>query len=183
MQIKNKSAYGVFSNLSGFFAIIMFIVINSGFQNLFIIGPSQNLFVLNVQVDTWYKYISLLTAVFVISTADTIGKCILNPVCGLIYNPNIERIFGFFKPELVFITNAHILVGGYLTAFKTLIIISRLELAIFSITVSSITEMIIINIIINEKTFYPSVDNHEEYLAARTIDVNGNIRLSCGLKM
>lgn len=94
MKPKNKVYLTLFGNL---FLIIMIIILTFIFQSknstYFRFGPSNDLIVISVSIDTWTKYNLILLLIGFIKIVDTISNELGMPVLGFnIYNPDKKHI-------------------------------------------------------------------------------------------
>lgn len=155
MNPKNKVCLTLFGNL---FLIIIIIIIIFIFQSenstYFRFGPSNNLIVISVSIDTWTKYNLVLLLIGFIKIVDTISNELGMPVLGFnIYNPDKKNITEFSKNELQFYANATFMVSAIRSTLMTVINVTQIDLALFSTLISEIASFYTIRVLLNEKTF------------------------------
>lgn len=155
MKPKNKVYLTLFGNL---FLIIMIIILTFIFQSknstYFRFGPSNDLIVISVSIDTWTKYNLILLLIGFIKIVDTISNELGMPVLGFnIYNPDKKHITEFSKNELQFYANATFMVSAIRNTLMMVVNVTQIDLALFSTLISEIASFYTIRILLNEKTF------------------------------
>ena len=113
MKIKKRTALCVFFNILGLVALLVFIFGEAPSQSIFQFGPSPNLVVLQVRIDTWRKYTYLILANCLSRSLDVLVNDIGSPNLGFsIFDPTKSRVFGFEKWELQLLANLMWLTNG-----------------------------------------------------------------------
>jgi hypothetical protein len=118
------------------------------------IGPSKDFNVISVTIDSQGKYITLLVLIAIINISKVIVEELGMPVLGFsIYNPDKKVIDDFTKDELQFFANAMFVVSGLRQVFMTVISITQIDIAVWSLLVSEFASVFTIRMLLNEKTF------------------------------
>lgn len=126
-------------------------------------GWSDTLVVVSVHIDTREKYAILLLLIAVVNVSKVIVEEIGMPVLGFsIYNPDKKVISDFSKFELQFFANAMFTVSGLRGIFMTVVSISQIDIAIWSLIISEAASMITIRILLNEKEFPNENKDYQE---------------------
>lgn len=118
------------------------------------VGPSDDLIVISVKINTYEKYFTMLALIFVIQMSKVFVEEMAMPVLGFsVYNPDKKVITDFTKNELQFYANSMFIVSGLRSIFITMIYIAQIDIAIWNLVVSEATSLVTIRILLNEKTF------------------------------
>lgn len=155
MKAKSKVCLTLFGNtfLLAVISVIIFIF-QSENSTYFRFGPSADLIVISVSIDTWLKYNLVLLLIGFIKIIDTISNELGMPVLGFnIYNPDKEHITEFSKNELQFYANATFMVSSIRSTLMMVVNVTQIDLALFSTLISEIASFYTIRVLLNEKTF------------------------------
>ncbi len=110
--------------------------------------------VISVKIDTPNKYSVLLVIIAVINVSKVIVEEIGMPILGFsIYNPDKRVISDFTKNELQFFANGMFMVSGLRSVFMTIVSITQIDIAIWSLFVSECASFFTIRMLLNEKRF------------------------------
>ena len=81
-----------------------------------------------------------------------------------IYDPTKTKVFGFTRWQLEIETNAMWLSNNVGTIFKTMILVSRLDIALISTFCGEIAGMFVMHYLLNQKKeFIPQYDTKDEW--------------------
>ena len=117
-------------------------------------GPSDNLIVISVEVDTWKKWIFLNLFIWLVKGCDVMVNEIGSPILGFrVYNPDKKIIDDFSKNELNFLANAMWFVNGFRGVLMAVITITQVDIALSGMIVSEIVSIFAVPHILNCKTF------------------------------
>lgn len=166
MKAKDKVCLTLIGNL---FLLVVISILISIFQSdnstYFRFGPSDNLIVISVSIDTWIKYNLVLILVGFIRIIDTISNELGIPVLGFnVYNPDKKHISEFSKNELQFYANATFMASAIRSTLMTVINVTQIDLALFSTLISELASFYTIRVLLNEKTFGIEITMLEESL-------------------
>ena len=154
MRSLDKLKYSVLGNLCILMVVILIAILckdNSDYWNW---GPSKNFVVVSVHIDTWQKYGLLMFLVALINVSRVVFEEIAMPILGFnIYNPDKKIITEFTKNQLQFYGNSMYLLSNIRSVFMTMLTISQIDIALYSVVVSEITTIYTIRLILNEKRF------------------------------
>jgi hypothetical protein len=128
----------------------------SGTGQYFRFGPSDDLVLINLQINTFAKYTLVLACIAAINVIKVLSEEIGGPILGFnIYNPDKKSITDFTKCELQIYGNSMFLLSGVRNIFITLITVTQFDIALWSLLISEGASMFTIRILLNEKTFAP----------------------------
>jgi len=131
---------------------------------LFIFGPSDSLKIGNVTINSWTRYITLLSLICVFRSVSVVINDIGMPNLGFsIYDPTTETVYGFGRAELQILANGMFMVTSMSNIFSTLVIVSRLDIAVISTLSSELASaMSIYYLLGKKKKFVRDFDTKEE---------------------
>lgn len=160
MRIFYRTLYCVIINWISLIPIIIFVGINSELK----LGPSDDLTIINVKINTRLKYATIIIISCIIKMVEVVLNDIGSPNLGFsVYNPTTLTVYGFTKKQLHVLTNLMWSANNIGTIFKLMIIVSRLDIAMIS-TLSSefISIFVIYYLLSKKKKFIPEFDAEEE---------------------
>jgi hypothetical protein len=118
------------------------------------IGYNEELTILSVKINSLEKYIFLIIFISIINVSKVAVDNVAMPILNFsIYNPDKKTIFDLSKNELILFGNSIYLVTNLRRLLLTLISISQIDLALWSIISSQIFSAYVINSLLNEKIF------------------------------
>ncbi len=122
------------------------------------IGYNEDLIVISVKINSASKYAALLMLIAFINASRVIVEEIGMPILSFsIYNPDKKVIQGFGKNELQVYANAMYVVSGLRGVLMTVVSITQVDLAIWSLLASEVASIYTIRMLLNEKTFEESL--------------------------
>ena len=131
-----------------------------GDSKYFRFGPSGDLIVISVNINTKKRYGILLLIVSLVKMTKVIVEEIGMPVIGFnIYNPDKKVITEFTKNELQFYGNTMYLTSSLRQIFEIMVTISQIDIAIYSVIISEVTTVFTIRMLLNEKRFTKKKDD------------------------
>lgn len=165
MRIRDRTLLCVVVNIFGLAALLTFIFGEAPHKSILQFGPSPDLFVLQVRIDSWYKYFSLILANCLSRSLDVLVNDIGSPNLGFsIYDPTKSKVFGFRKWELQLLANAMWMTNGLMSIFRMMVTVSRFDIAFIAQLASEVTSIFTIHFLLNQKTaFYPEFENEEQW--------------------
>ena len=123
------------------------------------LGPSDDLIVVNIRINTYQRYIVLLCLLGVLNVIQVISEDIAFPILGFtIYNPDKREICDFRKLELQICASTMSMITSVRSVFTILIAITQADIAIFSVLIKEIASCFVIRMLLNAKTF-PRLDD------------------------
>ena len=160
MKAKTKLKYSVTGNI---LLLVVIVIIITHFQHestYFRFGPSSDLIVISVNINTNNKYLILLLIISLVKIIKVVVEEIGMPVLGFnIYNPDKKVITEFTKNELQFFGNMMFLTSSLRYIFEVMITITQIDIAIYSVIISEITTIFTIRMLLNEKRFTKNGDD------------------------
>lgn len=135
-------------------------------SNWFSFGPSKNLIVAGVIIDTYYKYVVLVLIVVLNSSIDMIIKEFADPILGFnVYNPDKKVITDFqSKRQLQILANSYWAVSNFRNIFTVLISISQFDLALIKWFSLELTAIYTINTLLKKKRFLTEKEEEIELI-------------------
>ena len=133
-------------------------------KDIFAFGPSENLIIATIKIDSWKKYITLLLSICATKMIEVVVNDIGGPNLGFsIYDPTEVVVYGFTKAELQFLANGMWAINNIGLIFKTMVIVSRLDIALISVFFGEIASTAVITYLLSKKKrFVPEYDNKQE---------------------
>ena len=117
-------------------------------------GPSEDLNLIGIKIDTWSKWGISIALICVISIVDCITVEFGMPFISFrIYDPDVKEIKDIKPVELQILANGMYFCSSMKRALYTLAIVTQLDYAIFRVLASEITSIYTIRVLINEKKF------------------------------
>lgn len=165
MRIATRTKLCLLFNFIGLLGIICFVLGTADLSDLFKFGPSDDLTIMSIKINTWYKYIALLVVICVIKILEVIVNDIGSPNLGFsIYDPTETIVYGFNRMELQLLANGMWLVNSLSFVFKTMIIVSRTDVALVSVVSGEFASAFVIYYLLsNKKQFISDFDTKDEY--------------------
>ena len=152
-----------FNGLLLFMTIVIILAFKSSQDKYWNYGPSDELVIISVKIDTWRKYSILLCFIAISKIAQCIIGEVAHPIIGFnIYNPDKKEITDFGKFELQFYGNTMYLIDAIRAVLMTVISITQIDIAFFGIIVSEVTSLFTIRWILNKKKFTKDCEEYEE---------------------
>ena len=136
--------------------LIIFIVLVSvfGTGQYVKFGPSENLNLIGIKIDTWSKWGVSIALICVISIVDCITVEFGMPFISFrIYDPDVKEIKDIKPVELQVLANGMYFCSSMKMALYTLAIVTQLDYAVFRVLASEITSIYTIRVLIKEKKF------------------------------
>lgn len=163
MNINKQLRLCVFFNgLLLSFTVVIILAFKSSQDKYWNYGPSDELVLISVKIDTWRKYCVLLCFIAVSKIAQCIIGEVAHPIIGFnIYNPDKTEITDFGKFELQFYGNTMYLIDGIRGVLMTIVSITQIDIALFGVFISEITSIFTIRWILNKKQFTNEYNNIE----------------------
>jgi hypothetical protein len=172
MRIATRTYICVGSNTLAFLFLLLAVIFGTDTGTLFQYGPADDLIVLTAKIDTWTRYIALLSAIGLVRIVEVLVNDIGGPALGFsIYNPTSTVVYGFTYRGLAIAANIQWTIRSLTGVFKTLVIISRFDMAIFSVLISELVSGSVVHYLLSSKTFIPDFDTKDEYEASRDVEM------------
>jgi len=117
-------------------------------------GPSYDLIIISVCVNTWEKWAIVLFFISISEICNVAINEIGSPILGFsVYNPDKKIITEFSKNELQFLANAMFTINGVRKIMTLVINVTQVDLAIWGMFISEFTSVFTIRFLLNRKTF------------------------------
>ena len=165
MKAKTKLKYCVTGNILLLVVIVIIITHYQHESKYFRFGPSNDLIVISVNINTNDRYLILLLIISLVKITKVVVEEIGMPVIGFsIYNPDKKVIAEFTKNELQFYGNTMYLTSSLRYIFEVMVTITQIDIAIYSVIISEITTIFTIRLLLNEKRFPKNEDDSMQEL-------------------
>ena len=165
MKAKTKLKYCVTGNIRLLVVIVIIIIHYQHESKYFRFGPSNDLIVISVNINTNNRYLILLLIISLVKITKVVVEEIGMPVIGFsIYNPDKKVITEFTKNELQFYGNTMYLTSSLRYIFEVMVTITQIDIAIYSVIISEITTIFTIRLLLNEKRFPKNEDDSMQEL-------------------
>jgi hypothetical protein len=165
MKAKTKLKYCVTGNILLLVVIVIIIIHYQHESKYFRFGPSNDLIVISVNINTNARYLILLLIISLVKITKVVVEEIGMPVIGFsIYNPDKKVITEFTKNELQFYGNTMYLTSSLRYIFEVMVTITQIDIAIYSVIISEITTLFTIRLLLNEKRFSKNEDDSMQEL-------------------
>ena len=150
-----KLKYCVFFNFLLLVLLVFLLQIferqGNGYWNF---GPNENLIVISIKIDSWYRYWVLLIFTSIFNISQVLISEIALPILNFsIYNPDKKEIVEFTKKELQFYANSMYMIEAIRNALMVMMTISQVDIAIFGALVREITGIYTVKKLLDEKVF------------------------------
>jgi len=165
MKIADRTKLCLIVNFLGLCGIVVFIFTTADLHKLFTFGPTDDLTIMSIKIDTWGKYIGLLVVICIIKVLEVAVNDIGSPNLGFsIYDPTETVVYGFTRTELQILANGMWMVNSLGYVFKTMIIVSRTDVALISVISGEIASAATIYYLLSLKNeFFPQFDTKDEH--------------------
>jgi len=154
-----------FSLIVNFITMLLVLIIVSIFRSekstYFKFGPSKDLIVISVEIDTWKKWILLNIFIWLVKGCDVMVNEIGSPILGFrVYNPDKKIIDDFTKNQLNFLANSMWFVNGFRTVLMAVITITQVDIAFSGMIVSEIVSIFTVRHLLNCKKFVTNTNKN-----------------------
>lgn len=158
MNIKKKLYSCLLLNFFTLSAVVGTTIAFNSDAKYFRLGPQPDLLVISVLIDTYSKYALLMIIITIVNIGECLAHEIGQPILFMrIYNPDKKRITDFSKNELQISANLFYFITNIIYIFLTLVAITQIDIAVYSVLIREITTSIAIRILLNEKTFSSNI--------------------------
>jgi hypothetical protein len=117
-------------------------------------GPSEELIIISIKIDTWARYGVLLVYVLIFRICKVFITELGMPILTFnIYNPNQKKIKGFTRNELQILGNIMFMLNAIRYALTLQLSIIQIDIAILSGVFSELASIPTIYILLKDKVF------------------------------
>lgn len=174
MTPSNKLKWCILGN---FIVLVLVITLTSVFESnspYWRVGWQDDLIVVSVKIDTMVKYMVLLLIIALINISKVVVEEIGMPILFFtVYNPDNDKVIvGFKKMELQIYANLMFTISGLRGIFMTMVTISQIDIAIFSLLIAEFASIFTIRMLLNEKKFDETRDIEDASLDLAKDDVD-----------
>jgi len=151
---KKKLVLCILGNLFALSLVTTMTIVFNSHSQYFSFGPNPGLVVISVAIKDWNTYGCLLGIIALINTVEVLSAEMGMPVLGFtIYNPKEKHITEFTKNELQLYANIMFVISALRKVFMTMVAITQIDIALFSVLIKELTSVVTIRLLLNEKTF------------------------------
>jgi hypothetical protein len=117
-------------------------------------GPQSDLKLLGIAIDTWSRYWTFQFCMGCIQITDVIIQDMMGPIIAFnIYNPDKKVITLFTKNELQGYAQTFSFLSSIKNALMLLVSITQLDIVISMCVYNTLASVVVIRLLLNEKTF------------------------------
>jgi hypothetical protein len=139
---------------------IVVIIFRDPKGSYFRFGPSNDLLVISILINTWGKWVLTIAFIGVIKGCEVLVNELGSPILGFrVYNPDCKVITDFTKNELNFLANAMWFVNNFRSILMTVVSITQIDLALAGMVISELVSIGTVRILLNEKKFIKNNNN------------------------
>lgn len=155
MNVRNKIRICIITNLILLILVSTTLYLCSDGKNPYwSYGPNNELIIISVKIDTWFKYGTLIFFLFIINISKVVIEEIGMPILGFnVYNPDKKIITDFKKIELNLYANTMYIISSLRSVLMTVVSISQIDIAIIGVLISEITSIFTVYHLLSEKRF------------------------------
>lgn len=154
MNIRTKILLCIFGNLISLLLVLGAIVLFDNHGTYWKFGSHDKLIVISIHIDTWSRYSGLFALIAVVNIMKVLSEEIGMPILGFnIYNPDKKIITEFGKNELQVYGNTMFMINAIRGVFITVISITQIDIALWSVIIRECASFITIRMLLNEKEF------------------------------
>jgi len=138
-------------------------------------GPSEDLSIIGVKIDTWERWAIVNVMIVFISISDTfINEWGMPFISFRIYDPDCKVIKDVGPVELQLLANGMYFCWAVKNLLYTLCYVSQLDFALFRVISSEITSIFTIRGLIKEKEF-KNTENEEDTISQNSTDSHSSL--------
>ena len=154
MNPLDKVRYCLIANTFLLTTIIFLVFTFAGVSKYFRAGPNEDFVIISVPIYNYERYLILLFFITLMNITKVVIQEIGEPVLLFnIYNPDKKIIDDFTKRQLQFYGNAMFIISNVRSVFNTMIIVTQMDIAFFSVIIEQMTSIVTIRMLVNEKKF------------------------------
>lgn len=158
----NTLKYVTLSQFLLFSLICIFLILFADHSNDYLkVGPHDNLIVLTIKIDSIKKYIGIFILILIINVIQTMNYEIAMPILRFnIYNPDKKYITEYTQKELYIYGNTIFMINAFIKKVLLILLsISQIDIAIWSVTTSELTSIVITKKLLDNKIFTTEDNN------------------------
>ena len=146
-------------------AFTMTLVFNDSTSLYFRAGPSENLVLLGITINTWGKYYILNGVLATFQIADIIINEIASPLLGFtVYNPDKKIIDNFGRVELQIYASFFFSTNNIKSVLLLILSITQIDLALLKVLYGELATIFTVRYLLKQKEFRKNNDQEEKQL-------------------
>ena len=158
--LRRKLVLCIIGNAFTLIAVLATVIVYDEKSQYWSYGPSNELVVISVHINTPIKYSILLIFITLINIIQVISEEIGMPILGFnVYNPDKKHITDFTKLELQIYANLMFFISSVRQVFMIIVTIAQVDIALYSVIVKEAASIVTIRMLLNEKTFEGEKDD------------------------
>lgn len=131
----------------------------SSTSTYFRFGPSRDLNVISVDIDTWSRWWALVGLITVNRVVNLIVNDIATPIFGFsVFNPDKRVIKGHTSTSLQVQANIMFASNSIRGIFNVVVTVSQIDLALIGVIIEELTSVVTIRYLLKKKIFKPDLD-------------------------
>lgn len=117
-------------------------------------GPSEDLILVGVRIDTRARYATLLALIACMSSIRVVVAELGEPVLVFsVYNPDKGVVTDFTRLQLLAYANIMFFVSNVRRVFEVMVTVTQFDIAIFSVVVEQLASACVVYLLVREKRF------------------------------
>jgi hypothetical protein len=151
----NRLAMCLLAKFMLFFMVVIGIAaLYDGAGTYVAIGPSDNLVLISVYVNTAPRYLMLQAFLICYEFIRVVTNDVANPIIGwTIFNPDKKRVRGISRNKLQLFANLLWLLDRMMAVFEILVTLTQIDIALLRGVYSELVSIVTIRWLLNEKVF------------------------------
>ena len=157
----NRLAMCLLAKLMLFFIVLVGITtLYDGAGTYVAMGPSDNLVLISVYVNTIPRYLMLQIFLICYEFIRVVTNDIADPIIGwTIFNPDKKRVRGISRYQLQLFANSLWLLNRMMAVFEILVTLTQIDIAVLRGIYSELVSIITIRWLLTEKVFDEDIEN------------------------
>lgn len=139
--------------------LLIFVVVLVGLMRgpdskFFRMGPSEDLVVIGVKINTWARYAFLMAILAIVSCAQVVVEDISGPILAFnIFDPHRLEVTDFTSLELNALSNTMSFISGVRGVFSIQMYIAQIDVALANVIFSDLMSIYTVGVLLSRKTF------------------------------
>lgn len=165
MPMRKRVFLGLGVNVGLLSFLLILVALMKSPESLFLrFGPSDELRVISVHINTWPRYVGLMVVLAFISGAQVFVEDFASPVLAFaIFDPNRLHITMFSKRELIVSSIVMSSIDGVRGVLMILVSISQVDVALAGVVFRELTSTYTTTAVLHRKTFGPSLEIENDF--------------------
>lgn len=152
--------------------IAVMMAVSGDVKEIWKFGPSDDLRLMTVAIDTWWKYGAIVGLVALVKVSEVLMNDFASPdLFFATFNPDQQKIYGFTRETLTILVNMQLFINNLGNIFKIIVLVTRLDIALISVVVEQLTTTVSVHFLLAKKEFIPDTDTAPAEKKEKTLEV------------